>query len=438
MFESNSSQLSPPTKALSFQESSVSKSLNWREPSAVAGGAMQNGGLLKAESIVELAQKCNDDMEKFGMRIKYHEDNIKFLKAQMDNLDESIFDLQVNLSKDQCSRIEMAKNENMNHSQTEENTIDQIQQHGKSAASLLYHLEMRHGAMAFQLPFTKDVIGIVATLGKVEDDNLSRLFAEYLGLETMTAIVCKTLEGVKALEAYDEKGIINRNIGLHGIGLSIGRHIEERFLAICLENLRPYAGEFIADDPQRKLDLLKPRLPNGESPPGFLGFAVNMINLDCGNLSYLTASGQGLRETLFYSLFSRMQIYRTRKEMLLSLPCVSDGAISLDGGMIRASGVFTLGNRKEVEVRFPVSIGILDLPVDYLEAERKIKFMKWEKERIDEDIKREQALLIHANEKFASKKQEYFKFSSAYTNQQAQTGGHRTVPKGSARISSET
>uniref|UniRef100_A0A7N2MHB8 Uncharacterized protein n=1 Tax=Quercus lobata TaxID=97700 RepID=A0A7N2MHB8_QUELO len=69
---------------------------------------------------------------------------------------------------------------------------------------------------AFHLQLIKGVLGIVATLGKVDDDNLSR----------------------------------------------------------------PYAGEFVADDPQRRLDLAKPKLPNGECPPGFLGFAVKMINVD--------------------------------------------------------------------------------------------------------------------------------------------------------------
>lgn len=90
---------------------------------------------------------------------------------------------------------------------------------------------------------------------------------------------------------------------------------------------------------------MKPRLPNGECPPGFLGFAVNMINVDCTNLFCLTSSGYGLRETLFYNLFSRLQVYKTRAEMVLALPCISDGALSLDGGMIRSSGVFSLGNR---------------------------------------------------------------------------------------------
>lgn len=101
----------------------------------------------------------------------------------------------------------------------------------------------------------------------------------------------------------------------------------------------------MVDDPQRRLDLWKPRLPTGECPPGFLGYAVNMINIESKNLFCATASGHGLRETLFYNLFYRLQVYRTRADMLLALPLISDGAISLDGGIIRSSGVFSLGSR---------------------------------------------------------------------------------------------
>jgi len=108
---------------------------------------------------------------------------------------------------------------------------------------------------------------------------------------------------------------------------------------------RPYIGELLPEDPAKRLALLKPRLPNGKCPPGFRGFAVNMINVDCVHLSCLTASGHGLRETLFYSLFSRVQVYETRDHMQDALPCISDGAISLDGGIMRNSGLFFLGNR---------------------------------------------------------------------------------------------
>lgn len=108
---------------------------------------------------------------------------------------------------------------------------------------------------------------------------------------------------------------------------------------------RPYAGKFVAEDPQKRLALLKPKLPSGECPTGFLGFAVNMIDVDYMNLSCLTPAGHGLRETLFYSLFSRLQVYRTRADMQRAAPCISDGALSLDGGMMKSAGVFRLGSR---------------------------------------------------------------------------------------------
>lgn len=189
----------------------------------------------------------------------------------------------------------------------------------------------------------------------------------------MLAVVCKTFEGVKALETYDNEGCIDKRFGLHGFGASVGRPINGRFLVICLEKLRynsipfcfylkfgvpssrisnrlpsffrPYTGNFVYDDPQRKLDLLKPRQPDGNCPPGFIGFAVNMIDIEATHLQFLTEYGHGIRETLFYHLFRRTQVYKTRTEMVNALPFISDGAISLDGGMIKAPGVYPLGNR---------------------------------------------------------------------------------------------
>lgn len=56
----------------------------------------------------------------------------------------------------------------------DEEVNKQILQHEKSAAGILCQLKIRHGAQASHLTLTKDVVGIVATLGKVEDDILSR------------------------------------------------------------------------------------------------------------------------------------------------------------------------------------------------------------------------------------------------------------------------
>ncbi|TXG48663.1 hypothetical protein EZV62_024538 [Acer yangbiense] len=350
-------QLSIQTNPLSIQDSSVLMQVDQNDTSIVAVDGMQNGGASQSDPIVYYSKRLQDELHALGQKIKQHEDNLKLLNTQRNKLDDSILDLQVTLGKYHSSSVSKIENDRANL-QSEEETTEQILLHEKSAAGVLCQLKSRHGAQVSHLTLTKDVLGIVASLGKVGDENLSsegwgkynnlngslrrfpsylecRLFSEYLGVDTMLAVVCKTEEGVKALETYDNEGCITKSSGLHGLGASIGRAIDGRFLVICLENLRPFAGDFVADDPLRKLDLLKPRLANGETPPGFLGFAVNMMNIDSTNLFHATASGYGLRETLFYNIFSRLQVYRTRAEMLLALPLITDGAVSLDGGMIR-------------------------------------------------------------------------------------------------------
>lgn len=60
------------------------------------------------------------------------------------------------------------------HITTEEEVNKQILQHEKSAAGILCQVKTHHGAQASLLGLTQDVVGVVAMLGKVEDDNLSR------------------------------------------------------------------------------------------------------------------------------------------------------------------------------------------------------------------------------------------------------------------------
>ncbi|KAF6151122.1 hypothetical protein GIB67_002374 [Kingdonia uniflora] len=92
------------------------------------------------------------------------------------------------------------------HFQSEENIIKQILQKEKSVVGVLCHLKKRQPTLVTSIKLAKDVVGIVAILGKVGGENLSWLFSEYIGLDTMMAIVCKILKGVKALEAYDKEG----------------------------------------------------------------------------------------------------------------------------------------------------------------------------------------------------------------------------------------
>lgn len=71
-------------------------------------------------------------------------------------------------------------------------------------------------------------------------------------------------------------------------------------------------------------------------------------------------------------------------------------------------------------MRFPKPSVVSGLPESYLGTERQIQELKWKKEKMVEDTKREQALLDNAKFKFDRKKQEFLKFlaeSSSYASQ---------------------
>uniref|UniRef100_A0A3Q7FN04 Uncharacterized protein n=1 Tax=Solanum lycopersicum TaxID=4081 RepID=A0A3Q7FN04_SOLLC len=238
--------------------------------------------------------------------------------------------------------------------------------------SILVHVQ-EIIALVHSVPIKMKIVTVVSKSLK------SRTLSEYLGLETMLAVVCKTHDGLKALLTYDKKGPMNKCSDLHGDGASIRRPLDDRYLVICLENLR-----FEHFRPK------KPRYVKEETPPDFLGFCV-------------IRTGHGLRETLFYGLFSQLQVYKTREDMMQALPFITDGAISLDGGIIKSGGIFSLGREtlknqlsttKEVQIKFPKSSGRLYL-----------------RESV-EDLEREQTLLTNAKNNFEIRKEEFFKFLS--------------------------
>ncbi|KAF3787534.1 DEFECTIVE IN MERISTEM SILENCING 3 protein [Nymphaea thermarum] len=431
-FVSNS-QVSPShSRALIVPEMPIPV-LDGGNPNTATNGAIQNerellynveivlGRIrvhLSFESFANL-QILEDDIQKFDLKIKHHEANLEFLKCQSNSLDKSIKDLEGGLVAHRSSRKAETNSQNHENMHNEKDTVDQILKEDKKASSVLCREKNLQAAVC---TLSKDILGIVAMLGKAPDDNLSRLFSEYLGSENMLAIVCKTYEGIKALESCDTEAKINIASGIHGVGTITGKPVSGRFLAICLEDLRqgkihwnglylwPYVGKLVAGDPQKRLDLLKPRLPDGTHPHGFIDFAVNMVHVNPAYLTCVTSSGYGLRETLFYELFSQLQVYRTRKEMELALPCISDGALSLDGGIIRTRGMISLGQREEVEVRFSVSLPASSTSPDMVESEERLRLMIWNKERIDEDIRREKSVLDKVRSMYSLKREEFMKF----------------------------
>ncbi|KAH9724074.1 Structural maintenance of chromosomes flexible hinge domain-containing protein GMI1 [Citrus sinensis] len=191
--------------------------------------------------------------------------------------------------------------------------------------------------------FMEDVVGPVALIGTVCTNKLSRTLAEYLGEHQMLALVCRSFEAAFALEKYEQDGTIDRKCALHATAAALGKSIDGRYLVICLEGIRPYSGKFGSNDPQRKLALPAPTLPKGNIPAGFVGYAVNMVNLDDHHMHIRTSAGNGLRETLLYRLFGKLQVYKTRKDMIEAHTCIRHGAVSLDGGILKEDGIISLG-----------------------------------------------------------------------------------------------
>ncbi|KAK4758875.1 hypothetical protein SAY87_020176 [Trapa incisa] len=364
-----------------------------------------DAGQSRADLITCGTKTLQDDLQTLGERIKQYEENIRSFKSQKAKLDDAILDKQCKLgnyhSQPQCK----ASDKGLSQISDKVGTIDQVLRCGKPAAGLICQLKREEFGEPSHHELSKNVLGIVATLGNVVETNLSRLLSEYLGIENMLAVVCKTYEGAMSLETYDNEACIDKRTGLHCLGASIGRSINGRFLVICLENLRLYPGNFVYDDPQRKLDLLKPRGPDGDCPPGFIGFAVNMIEIEATHLQYLTECGHGLRETLFYNLFRRTQVYKTRIEMMNALPFISGGAISLDGGMVKGPGLYHLGTREDVPVRFS-TVSEPKFVANYYEMEKEVKELKWRREKLLEDLQRERQFLERAKTYFEKKKRE--------------------------------
>ena len=76
--------------------------------------------------------------------------------------------------------------------------------------------------------------------------------------------------------------------------------------------------------------------------------------------------------------------------------------------------------REEVDVRFATSSATSDVPQNYNETEKQVKKTRWEKEKLEEDIQRELALLNNAKFNYERKKQDFVKFlaqSSSYATQ---------------------
>ncbi|GMJ14975.1 GAMMA-IRRADIATION AND MITOMYCIN C INDUCED 1 [Hibiscus trionum] len=290
-------------------------------------------------SIVNYNKELESEVCKYAKRVGGWENVLTKLDCWKTGIEHDISRLQASLEPDLVNNLDCLSTKEL---------MKLIEGRGHTAAAILCSL-----AQGPQIHITEYIVGVVALLGTVCSVNLSRILAEYLGEEQMLAVVCKSYDSACALEQYGHNGYVDSSFGLHAEATALGKSISGRFLVICLEDIRPYQGEVEFNNPQRKLVLPDPSLPFGHCPPGFIGYAVNMVNLDNPHINYRTESGHGLRETLFYRLFGKVQVYETREHMEKARRFIKHGAVSLDGGILRKNGVISLGFRNP-EIYFPV------------------------------------------------------------------------------------
>ncbi|XP_010267594.1 PREDICTED: uncharacterized protein LOC104604778 isoform X2 [Nelumbo nucifera] len=358
-------------------------------------------------SIVETIINQEKDLEgnvcNIGSRVGDHERKLKMLNEKKESTEQDIYNLEALMAPQLLSQLDNVLNE-------KEIIVKRIERKVGTAAAVLCNFSKAVQLQEPQDYFKQDMVGVVALLGTVDSNDLSRIFAEYLGEENMLAVVCKSYAAASSLEKYEKNGKIDPEHALHATAAALGKSINGRFLVICLEDIRPYSGKFVANDPQRKLALSEPLLPSGNIAPGFLGYAVNMINLDIHHLKTRTAKGHGLRETLFYLLFGELHVYDTRDHMIHARAYAKHGAVSLDGGIMKGSGVISLGYC-EPEVCFPVITEVQTcFPPHTMEILKQIEDKRLALEVTRDEIVKESMAHAEALKKFGKKSRKYREF----------------------------
>nr|GMC58205.1 protein defective in meristem silencing 3 [Ipomoea batatas] len=277
-------------------------------------------------------KKLEDELCHYAQLSSQCETDLQILESKQSNIQTEIFNLEVSLglySSPNCCC-------------TQESIREKISGRGDSAAAIACKLIETPSSVELHHEFSKEILGVVALLGFAESYELSRVLAEYLGEKQMLAVVCNAHSSSAGSSKMPGKhGHLSSADALSTLANNLGTSINGGYDMICLNDIRPYTGE-LSIDPQRMLAMVKPALPNGESPPGFLGYAVNMIHISAKHLQFRTASGHGLRETLFYRLLGELQVYANRDCMSMASSCSNKHpAVSLDGVIMRGNGVTT-------------------------------------------------------------------------------------------------
>ncbi|XP_073119443.1 structural maintenance of chromosomes flexible hinge domain-containing protein GMI1-like [Henckelia pumila] len=287
----------------------------------VHGLASQDRGDFTGHSLLCL-KELEDDLANCGLTIGKHDSDLNMLRQRQSTLQRHISDLKALV-------VEVDAMSTFGKDYIEQ----KIESRGDSASAFV--CKFRKLALEER---PKGILGVVALLGSVQTIELSRMLAQYLGEDQMLAIVC---ENYAAAESFDTRFSSKSSSG--------------RYLTLCLEDTRTN-GNQLESDSQNLDSLQEPTLPNGCTPHGFLGYAVRLVNTEAVHSQGITKSDLSIRQTLLCCLFGGLQVYENKQCMKMARACIRDGAISLDGGIIKRNGLISFGSWEQVtpDVIFPV------------------------------------------------------------------------------------
>uniref|UniRef100_A0A1J3I4J6 Protein DEFECTIVE IN MERISTEM SILENCING 3 n=2 Tax=Noccaea caerulescens TaxID=107243 RepID=A0A1J3I4J6_NOCCA len=306
---------------------------------AIRSSSLDNSSQTGLIDMTQFTESLKQKLDIYGAQKMKIDERLKCLEAEQGQAEQELSTLQASLGTISAAFPECLS--------TRESMMRQIEEKQHDTAAAVFCCLYRKAAPPQSMFLSnKGVFGIVALLGSVASTSLSRVLSEYLGKDTMLALVCKSSQcgpmSVEYMRLQSEAALLNRSI-------------TSRFLIICLDATRPWSSGLVKNDPQRKLAMDNPCLPNGDPIPGFIGYAVNMIELDLADLDIQTNSGHGLRETLFYGVFGDLQVYETGEYLQAALPHINEDAVSLDGVIFKENGFIYSGCCKP-EIHFPITV----------------------------------------------------------------------------------
>ncbi|GAA0162738.1 viral or transposable element protein [Lithospermum erythrorhizon] len=352
-----------------------------------------NQEMTKLISAIQNEQKeLEDEMYTYGTYVGDQEKVLKKLKIDQLLLNEKLNGLQASIDHNIENDHDNAAQKMM--------IMKKISQKCNNAAAVVCKLLKSPPSENQHREFVDNMLGVVALLGSVQSKELSMILSRYIGEDHMLAVVCKTYSAASAFEKY-ELGQSSRCSAFNELATELGCSVSEGSV-ICLEDVRSYPGQ-IGRDPQGKLALLDPALPDGSGPPGYLGYAVNMIHLDADNLQWRNAIDHGLRETIFYGLLGELQVYQNKDCMNKARSCVKVDAVSLDGAIMRR-GVLVSFGEWEPDIHFPV------LPDIRLHYSQEIEQLDMELHKLSKEVEENEEKLEHIKRKFWKIHDKYNKF----------------------------